>query len=198
MTPSFWVALWTASVSVSPGLVLAQAPPATNVPAPPPTVTAPAVLPGAPIAPLTDSDTQFVLAQTENNIAEFQAAQLALQRSQNQSVRDFAGKMITDHTYLQDTLASIAQMHHLQTPAVLTEQHRQMLGQLAQLNGAPFDRAYVDSIVRAHAIMIEELNYQLVHGWDQHISAWVQNTRPIILQHSEIAQQLLASLPRSA
>jgi putative membrane protein len=193
MRLSFWVALLTASVS--PGFVLAQSPPAVSAPAPPPTVTAPAVLPGAPIAPLTDSDTHFVLVQTENNKAEFQAAQLALQHSQNQSVRNFAAKMITDHSYAQDTLASILQMHHLQTPAVLTEPDRQMLEQLAQLDGPVFDRAYVDSIVRTHAIMIEQLNYQLVHGWDQHISAWVQNTRPIILQHSEIAQQLLVSLP---
>jgi putative membrane protein len=193
MRPSFWVVLLTASIS--PGLALAQSPPAVTAPAPSPGVSAPAVLPGAPIAPLTDADTQFVLVQTENNMAESQAAQLALQHSRNQTVRDFAGKIITDHTYAQDTLASIAQMHHLQNAAVLTEQHRQMLAQLAQLNGPAFDRAYVDSLVRGHTLMIEELNFQLVHGTDQHISAWVQNTRPILLQHSEIAQQLLASLP---
>ena len=39
-------------------------------------------------------------------------------------------------------------------------------------------------------------NFKLVHGQDQHINAWVQNTRPIVLQHSELAQQLQASLPR--
>jgi putative membrane protein len=193
MRPSLWVVLLTASIS--PGLALAQSSPAVTSPAPSPGVTAPAVLPGAPIAPLTDADTQFVLVQTENNIAESQAAQLALQHSRNQSVRDFAGKIITDHIYAQDTLASIAQMHRLQNLTILTEQHRQMLAQLAQLNGPAFDRAYVDGLVRGHTLMIEELDFQLVHGTDQHISAWVQNTRPILLQHSEIAQQLLASLP---
>ena len=193
MRPSYWVVLLTASVA--PGLALAQSPPAVTVPAPPPAVAAPAVIPGAPIAPLTDADTQFVLAQTANNSAEFQAAQLALQRSQNQSVRDFAGKIITDQTYAQDTLASIAQMHHLQTPPILIEQHRQILDQLAQLNGPAFDRAYVDSIVRAQTAMIGQLDDQLVHGTDQHIGAWVRNNRPVVLQHSEIAQQLLASLP---
>jgi len=193
MRPTFWVVLLTASIA--PGLALAQSSPSVAAPAPSPGVTAPAVLPGAPIPPLSDADTQFVLVQTENNIAESQAAQLALQHSRNQSVRDFAGKIITDHTYAQDTLASIAQMHHLQNPAILTEQHRQMLAQLAQLNGPAFDRAYVGSLVRGHTVMIEELNFQLVHGTDQHISAWVQNTRPVLLQHSEIAQQLLAGLP---
>ena len=193
MRSSYWVVLLTASVS--PGLALAQSPPAVTAPAPPPTVSAPAVLPGAPVAPLTDADTQFVVTQTANNTVEFQAAQLALQHSQNQSVRDFAGKIITDQTYAQDTLASIAQMHHLQTPPILIAQQRQMLEQLAQLNGPAFDRAYVDSIVRAQAVMIGELDKQLVGGTDQHIGAWVRNNRPVVQQHSEIAQQLLASLP---
>lgn len=195
MRPSSWLVLLAASIS--PGLALAQSPPAVNAPAPPPTVAAPAVLPGAPIPPLTASDTQFVVTQLENNTAESQAAQLALQHSQNQSVREFAGKLITDHTYAQDTLAPVVQMHSVPTQTVLTERHRQMLDQLAQLNGPGFDRAFVSSIERADATMIGELDYQLVHGSDQHIGAWVRNTRPILLQHSEIAQQLLASLPNS-
>jgi putative membrane protein len=194
MKTSFLTALLAASILAEPAL--AQSPP-TMAPAPPPTVAAPAVLPGAPVAPLTSVDAQFVQSQIEDNTAQYQAGQLALQQSQNQDVRNFAEKMITDHTYAQDTLAPIAQSHHMQSTATLSEQHRAMLGQLAKLSGPAFDRAYVDDMIRAHALMVEELNAQLIHGQDQHINAWVQNTRPIVLQHSEIAQQLLASLPRT-
>jgi putative membrane protein len=194
MKASFLTALMAASILAEPAL--AQSPP-TNAPAPAPTVAAPAILPGAPVAPLTSGDAQFVQSQIEGNMAEYQAGQLALQRSQNQDVRNFAQKMITDHTYAQDTLAPIAQAHHIQASGKLSEQDRVMLGQLAQLNGPAFDRAYVDDMVRAHAAMVAQLNAQLIHGEDQHINAWVQNTRPIVLQHSEIAQQLLASLPHT-
>jgi putative membrane protein len=194
MKTSLLTALLAASILAEPAF--AQSP-STTVPAPAPTVAAPAVLPGAPVAPLTSRDAQFVQSQIEGNMAEYQAAQLALQRSQNQDVRSFAQKMITDHTYAQDTLAPIAQAHHIQSPGTLSEQDRVMLGQLAQLDGPAFDRAYVDDMVRAHTAMVDELNAQLIHGEDQHINAWVQNTRPIVLQHSQIAQQLLASLPRT-
>jgi len=190
----FPIALLAASILVAPAF--AQSPPAVTAPTPAPAVTAPSVAPGAPVPPLTDTDAQFVQAQTENNIAELQAAQLALQRSQNQNVRNFAEKMITDHTYVQGTLNQIVQMHpHLPVPRTLTEQNREMLEQLARLNGAAFDRAYTNTMVQANSTMIGELNSQLTHGWDQHISAWVQNTRPILLQHSQVAQQVLASLP---
>jgi putative membrane protein len=129
-------------------------------------------------------------------MAEYQAAQLALQRSQNQNVRNFAEKMIADHTYMQGTLNQIAQMHpRVPLPQTLTEQDPERLAQLAGISGPAFDRAYVNTMAQANAAMINELNSQITYGWDQHISAWVQNTRPILLQHSEIAQQVLASLP---
>jgi putative membrane protein len=192
MNTRFGVALMAASVIGLPAL--AQSPPATNVPAPPPTVTAPAILPGAPVAPLTDADAQFVRTQLEGNVAEIQVAQLVLQRSQDQSVRDFAQKMITDHGYAESTLLPIAQRENVQA-SPLTEQHRALIDRLGSLTGPAFDHAYVDAMVREHAMMIQELNAQLTHGLSQQISAWVQNTRPTVLQHSQIAQQLLVSLP---
>lgn len=191
---SFPIALSAASILVAPAF--AQSPPAVGAPAPAPTVTAPAVVPGAPVSPLSDTDARFVQTQVENNMAEDQAAQLALQRSRNQNVRNFAEKMISDHTYMQGTLNQITQMHpQLPLPQTLTEQNREMLAQLAGLNGPAFDRAYMNSMAQANSTMIGELNSQLTQGFDQHISAWVQNTRPILLQHADAAQQVLASLP---
>ena len=191
---SFPIAAAAASIWVAPAF--AQSLPAVTAPAPAPTVTAPAVVPGAPVSPLSDTDVRFVQTQVENNMAEDQAAQLALQRSQNQNVRNFAEKMITDHTYMQGTLYQIVQMHpQLPVPQTLTEQNREMLDQLAGLNGPAFDRAYMNSMAQANSTMIGELNSQLTQGFDQHISAWVQNTRPILLQHADAVQQVLASLP---
>lgn len=192
-SPLFRLALATASLQA--GVAWAQSPPNVSAPAPAPGVTAPAVLPGAPVAPLIQTDSQFVLAQAENNRATFEAAQLALQRSRNQAVRDFAGKMITDHTYAQNTLSSILEMHHIQAQPVVTQQHQLQLEQLSQLQGAAFDRAYVGTLIQDQQAMITEYNAELVHGLDQHVSAWLQNTRPMLLQHVQIAQQLFTTLP---
>ena len=194
MKPLIYAGLLAASTLTEPAL--AQAP-TTTTPAPAPTVTAPAVVPGAPVAPLTTGDEHFVVAQLEGNLAEIQEGQLALKNSHNQEVRQFAEKMITDHSYAQDTLDQIAGVHHLQIPTMLTEQDHEMLERLSKLDGPVFDQAYVEDMVRKHAMMVEQLNAQLVHGVDAHINAWVQNTRPIVLQHSEIVQQVQAKLPRT-
>lgn len=173
----------------------AQTSPAINVPAPPPTVTAPAVVPGAPVSALTEKDAQFVAAQLENNMAEVLAAQRALERSQNPNVRAFAQKMITDHNYAQNALQPIASMHHIQAPVALSDPHQEMLNRLSQLSGPAFDREYVNIMVNDHALAISAFDAELPVVVDAHVSAWAQNTRPMLLQHHEIAQQLLASLP---
>jgi putative membrane protein len=193
-TSSFTAAFVLTSLA---GGAFAQAPPATNVPAPPPAVTAPAVVPGAPVAALTERDAQFIAAQLENNMAEVLVAQRVLEHSQNTNVRGFAEKMITDHNYAQSTLAPIAAMHHIQSPTTLGDRHREMLDRLSQLSGPAFDREYVNSMVNEHALEILEFNTELPVVVDAHVSAWVQNTRPMLLQHHDIAQQLLTSLPRT-
>lgn len=191
--------LFTAVVmfTASAGAAFAQSPPATNVPAPPPTVSAPAIVPGAPVRALTDRDTNFISAQLGNNMAEVAAAQLALQHSQNPNVRDFAEKMITDHNYAQNTLQPIASAHRIEPPPGPSNAHRAMLDRLSQLNGAAFDREYVTFLVGDHAEMVSEFNTELPLVVDGQISAWTQNIRPMLLQHQGIAQQLLTSLPRS-
>lgn len=177
------------------GAAFAQQPPATSLPAPPPTVTAPAIVPGAPVAALTDRDTQFIAAQLEDNVAEVLAAQQALERSQNPQVRNFAQKMITDHTYAQNTLGPIASIHHIELPGTPSAPHREMLDRLNQLNGPAFDRAYVSDMVNDHAVAISAFNAELPVVVDAQVSAWTQNTRPMLLQHQAIAQQLLTTLP---
>ena len=185
------------ALTVLAGAAVAQSPPATNVPAPPPTITAPAVVPGAPVAALSARDAGFIAAQLESNMAVVLAAQRALEHSQNASVRGFAQKMITDHNYAQSTLEPIASMHHIQPPPTLSDPHRTMLDRLSQLSGPAFDREYVNSMVNEHALEISAFNTELPVVVNAHISAWVQNTRPMLLQHHEIGQQLLISLPRT-
>jgi putative membrane protein len=179
------------------GAAFAQSPPATNVPAPPPVATAPAIVPGAPVAALTDRDANFISAQLENNMAEVAAAQLALERSQNPNVRGFAEKMITDHNYAQNTLQPIASIHRIGPPPTPSDPHRAMLDHLSQLDGTAFDREYVNFVVRDQAQDVSEFNTELPLVVDAHVSAWTQNIRPMLLQHEDIAEQLLTSLPQS-
>jgi len=196
MKTSFAAVLLTASMLAAPAF--AQITIVPMPPAPPPTASGPPMAaPGAPVAPMTAADAQFVQAQLEGNMAEIQAGQLALQRSQDQNVRNFAQKMITDHGAANATLMVIAQRQGIPVPATLDSRHQQMLDMLSTLNGIAFDTRYIDGMILMHDATIQELDNQLVTGQSQILNVWVQNTRPVVLQHEALAHQIRVELPRT-
>jgi putative membrane protein len=196
MRTTFSASLLAACVLAAPAFAQTTTqplPPAPAVGA----VAPPQAAPYAPATPLTAADTHFVSAQLEGNLMEVKAGQLALQDSRDQDIRNFAQKMITDHTAAIETLTPIAQRHGIQVPTVLTPMQQGVLDRMSKLSGLQFDRSYMDAMVRSHDRTLKQLDDQLIHGQSQEINAWVQNTRPVVLQHIRIAQQIKANLPRT-
>ncbi|MBS0559773.1 MAG: DUF4142 domain-containing protein [Proteobacteria bacterium] len=171
-------------------LTVGTPPPDTSKPAPAPTVPVPPAGSAAAMPPLTDRDASFVAQQVGNNMAEIQAGQLALQRTQNPTVRNYAEKMINDYSAANASLMQIAAQHGVRTPMGLTPSDQDALNQLSQLQGKDFDRAYIDAMIRAHGTTVLQMNDELQHGLSQYVSGWVQNTRPTVIQHEQLAQQV--------
>jgi putative membrane protein len=195
MRTTFAAALLAASVLAAPAF--AQSTIVPMPPAPPPTASGPPMATGIPAAPLTATDTRFVNKFLEDNMAVVEASQLALQRSQDQNIRNYAQKMINDHTAAGQTLMPIASRHDITGPTALSQGHQRMLARLNELNGAAFDRAYIDGMIRTQDETIKDLDNETVHGQSQVINVWVMNTRPVLLQHNEIALQIKNELPRT-
>jgi putative membrane protein len=195
MRLTFSAALLTASMLAAPAF--AQVTIIPMPPAPAPTATGPAMPTAIPATPLTASDTRFVEAQLEGNLAEIDMAKLAIQRSQDQNIRNFAQKMITDHTAANGTLMPIAQGQEIAMPTALSPAHQAMLEQLSNLNGVAFDTTYINMMIQAHGETLAAMNNQLTKGQSQVINVWVQNTRPVVQQHLQIAEQIKANLPRT-
>jgi putative membrane protein len=196
MRTSLRAVLLSASLLAAPA-AFAQTTIIPMPPAPAPTATGPAMATGIPATPLTASDTKFVRGQLEGNMAEVQIAQLALKQSQDQNIRNFAQKMITDHTAANGTLMPIAQAHGIAMPATLDSRHERAMERLSKLNGAAFDTAYINDMIRMHDATVKAMNEQLASGQSPVVNVWVQNTRPTVMQHEMVAQQIKAELPRT-
>ena len=93
---SFAALLLSASVLAAPAFAQVTVIPMPA--APQPTASGPPLATGIPQTPLTTVDSTFVQTQLDDNAAEVRLAQLALQKSKDQNVRNFAQKLIVDHT----------------------------------------------------------------------------------------------------
>jgi len=96
------------------------------------------------------SDQDFVQELTIANMAEVELGRMAGERSANADVKKFGQMMVNDHTAAGDKLKGIASQYKLTVPAALDDKHRDLRDKLAKLNGAEFDREYMEAMVDGH------------------------------------------------
>src|SRR4051794_9661475 len=92
---------------------------------------------------------QFVQKAAIANMAEIQLGQLAAQHAENPQVKQFAQMMVDEHTQALEQLRSVAGSS-AQIPSELDGKHQKLQQKLSKLQGAEFDRAYMDAMVDAH------------------------------------------------
>src|SRR5215208_5864126 len=173
-----------ASTALLPTLAFAQAQP--TAPAQP-SAQAQTAQPGAPLA------AEFVTKAASSSLFEIQSSQSALQKSQNNQVRDFAQKMIDDHTKASDQLKAAAQGQNV--PTTPDPEHAQMLQQLNGANGGDFDRRYVQLQLTGHQEAVTLFDRYAQNGDNPQLKQFAQQTLPDLREHLQMAQQLRSALP---
>src|SRR5918995_3501767 len=93
---------------------------------------------------------EFVEKATVANMAEIQLGQLALKQAQDPQVKQFAQMMVDEHTKALEQLRTAASSQGLQVATSLDNKHQKLHDKLAKLQGAQFDRAYMDAMVDTH------------------------------------------------
>lgn len=83
---------------------------------------------------------------------EIQAAEIALEKSQNAQVRELATMIRTDHTAAAEAFKPIAQRSapDVEVPTALDERRQGMIDNLRSAAPGDFDRVYLDQQVAAH------------------------------------------------
>src|SRR4051812_26874192 len=116
-------------------------------------VSAPAAYTAVPFAQAAAmSDTKFVNMAAMSGMFEVESSRIALQKSQNQQVKDFAQQMIDDHTKGNEQLMSTVQSAGVKAtvPQTLDSQHQKMVDQLNAADAGSFDGQYIKMQIQGH------------------------------------------------
>jgi putative membrane protein len=142
-------------------------------------------------ARLSPSDQQFVQDASQAGATEIAASKLALQRSNNPLIKQFAQQMIADHTKLARNLDVIASEKGLGAPPGADAA---LLGKLQTLQGADFDRAFVEQVaVGGHRKAVELFQKESQSGQNEQLKSAAAHALPVIKHHLAMAQQLAAA-----
>ena len=126
-------------------------------------------------------------------MTEIQTSQLALKKSKTKAVTDYARQMIQHHTTSSRQLKPIAKSKNVALPKDIGPENKALLTSLQKLNGKNFDEAYIQGQVDAHTRTEAEYQRYLEQGQDQQLKAFASKFSPIVAQHLQMAQRMVAA-----
>lgn len=155
-------------------------------------LSAPAAMPGDNAAidthnnPKDKVDQKFVDHAAMGGLYEVESSRLALEKNVPDRVRDFAQKMIDDHTKINDHLKDLAGRLGYGVPANLDHEHQKMLDKLRGYNGDDFVKAYDREQVKGHDETISLFNKEVKDGKDADLKQFAQETLPVLHHHRDM------------
>ena len=146
------------------------------------------------------SDPQIVGIVTTANQIDIDTGQLALKKAKSQEVRDFAQQMVRDHTALQKSVSDLGAKLKVKpegsdTSRALKSQAKGTTEKLKALNGAAFDKAYIDNEVTYHQAVINATSSVLIpNAKNAELKSALESAAPLFQGHLEHAQKLQSDL----
>jgi putative membrane protein len=193
-----WVlAGMVAALALTAGPAGAQAQPRTQPQGNPAFVTpaseAPASAPAA-----NPQDRLFVLLVGQGGLAEVDLARLADGKTQNAAVKQFARRMLDEHSSANAQLVATARQAGLVPPAQPSADQQAMRTRLAGLSGAAFDEAYLRGQLVEHQKTAQLLEWEMGSGQQVPLQRFAAATLPAVLDHLRHVQHLLTTLTGAA
>ena len=137
---------------------------------------------------LVGTDSSFITKAAQGGMAEVELGKLATERASNSAVKDFGQRMVTDHTKANEQLKTVAANKGVNLPEGLDAKDQATLNRLSKLNGAAFDRAYIDDMVKDHKADVAEFQKEADRGDDADIKAFASKTLPTLQDHLRMAE----------
>jgi putative membrane protein len=135
-------------------------------------------------------DTQtFVREAAIGGMAEVELGQLAAGKASSDAVKQFAKRMVSDHSKVNAELKALAERKGLTLPTVLDAKHQEARDTLAAMSDALFDRAYMDEMRKGHHQTVSDFRQQSKIGADPDVKGWAASTLPTLQDHMQLADR---------
>jgi putative membrane protein len=146
------------------------------------------------------TDPQIAHIAYTAGVIDIEAAKQALQKTKNKEVKAFAEDMVRDHEAVnKQALALVKKLNVTPednaTSKTLTKNATDKRAELAKLNGAAFDKAYIDNEVAYHKAVDAALSGTLIPAaQNADLKALLQQGLTLFTQHEKHAEMVAAKL----
>lgn len=144
-----------------------------------------------PLGPVQRLERRFLQISAGNLRLQAEASRLVLARSNNPAVKELAGALMARQEAVQPELLRLLQARGMALP-VPPPGHARLLQQMAKLQGAKFDRLYVEAVVlRTSQADLANHEKLALQAQDPVLKAWAERQLPLLRQHLALAGRAL-------
>ena len=149
-----------------------------------------------PAAAAGPTDPQIAHIAYTAGVIDVAAGKQALAKSHNKTIRAFAQEMVRDHTAVNDKALALVKKLKVTpqdnpTSQALNKGAKAELAKLAKLNGAAFDRAYIDNEVAYHKTVNGALEKTLIpNAHNAELKSLLETGLTLFKEHQTHAEQL--------
>ena len=143
---------------------------------------------------LARRDREFMEKVAKDNAAEIEAGKLASTQGSNEQVKQFGERMVQDHGQAADELKQLAQSKGVDLPDAADRKHEREAKSLDKKQGAEFDKAYMQQMVKDHRADLKELQKEAKNAKDPDLKAFAEKTAQVVQEHLNQAQQIAAEV----
>jgi len=159
-----------------------------------------AVLLAGPALAASQMTDDFVNKASMTDLFEVQSSELALQKTKNADVKNFAQHMIDEHTQSSQKLKSIVGTRTSARDDVamsLDAEHNAMLARLRGASDKDFDKLFVGMHVDGHKKALDLTQKYSVNGDDTRLKSFARDMTTYIQDHLDRVQALEQDLTHS-
>jgi putative membrane protein len=117
---------------------------------------------------------------------------MAQQKAQSPSVKDFGAQMVKDHSAANEKLKALAKSKNITLPANPSVAEMEARSKLQVLSGPAFDKSYIKGMIQDHEEDIAEFKKEAASGQDPDAKAFASATLPTLEAHLKKIQAIAA------
>lgn len=171
-------------------ITLLTAPAFSQSPAPKPSVTERTGVNS--VVGVSPSTQDFVTEAAISDMFEIESSKLAQQKATDEATKQFAEKMIADHTKTSTDLKGMVSGGQVKAtlPSAMDSSHKKKLDKLNGLSGDKFTKQYHSMQVSAHKSAVGLFGRYSKGGKNAELKSWAANTLPTLKDHLKMAKDL--------
>jgi len=137
------------------------------------------------------------------NQIDIDYAKIALTKSKNKEVRDFAQQMITDHEAVLKLVIELAGKLGLtpvenETSKSLKDNSVETIAKLKVLKGEAFDKFYINNEVAYHKLVTDAVSGVLIpSAQNTQLKSALEGAKPLLIRHLEHARNVQTTIGTS-